>query len=1274
MKFFPLYCFFLLLPFYAISTNYYVSEKGNDNNNGKTPAQAWQSIDKVNASMNQLSAGDSVLFKRGESFYGQINLTADGANGNPLVFGAYGSGNLPVISGERVLTNWVQHSGNIWRTQAQDSVAYLYWGDKFMTLARFPNAGFLTMSNGDLTWLTSNEMSRPTNYWQGANVRMRTTKWTWEFQQVSASTDTRLDFVGKNKYTAKQDWGFFLDNKLTELDMPGEWYYNDKTGIIYFWAPANSNPNNKVAIASSARYGIYSPFERHDVVIENLDFKRQIVDAISFEDRDNERIYVQHCEFYDQGKTSVTLYGKDVKCNYSYFEGALGRGVKGHNIDVGEFNHNVMKNIGLHQGFGISGNQGMNGFHFTRSDYVDVSYNRIDTVGYTGISCYLAYSTVENNIVNGACLKLDDGGGIYCFGTQTHHTSISNNFVTYVPGNSDGVNKVKAAAHGIYLDKDVTYMNVHNNTVKQAKLSGIFINTHNKYNDIRENVLYGNEREQMVIAETGGINKTFENDFVDNVCYSLDADVNSVRLISLFGTEGNLADYTNNYFINPYSPFIAEVGNYTNKRRHLMEEWDERWPNVLYSNNESFFQFDGYNVDNVVGNSLVDNGTFDNDASGWLLSTGGNVGGAWLNNTKLDGGSYKLTMTSGSPSTARVRSMLNGPIQGGRFYQLKVSVSGDAYEVMKVIVQQGNVVLGEMTLPTTKGRRDYVRIFQAGNNGNNAEIRFESKWGTGKGFIIDNIELTEVAVSPVTPTDKAQLLENPTDTPKKFTLNGNFKTVDGTPLGTDITVQPFMSVIVISEDATVINQGADPVAIISANPDNGPAPLTVNFNGSPSFGNPGKIVGYEWDFGDGNVASGPIQSHIYTNVGQYVATLLVIDEDGRINQSNHVITVTQPGSTGSCGGPYDGWITSDVGNIQISGSACQNGPGGGFQIDASGKQINGKIDQFHYVYRPVSGDVNVVAKINSVEQAAAWSMSGLMMRENLSDNCRNAMVGMGAQERFMFQRRINIDDITVRNAAASGSISFPHWVKLERVGNTFSGYHSNNGKDWILINSESIEMPTNILLGMAASSFTNQTTISTSIDEVKVEGGASFPVELIDFGADFVGEELLLKWSTATESNNDFFTIEKSLDGVLFQQLENIPGVGTSNTIQQYNTFDREPAKGVSYYRLKQTDFDGSFQYLSTIRVTNDRFTKADLAVFPNPTTKNSRININLQGLEAEDIQRLYLIDPTGREVELIRPVAKTFQVNLPDMLPSGTYILVASHRDGLIQSPLVVF
>ncbi|MDX2249101.1 MAG: T9SS type A sorting domain-containing protein [Bacteroidia bacterium] len=110
----------------------------------------------------------------------------------------------------------------------------------------------------------------------------------------------------------------------------------------------------------------------------------------------------------------------------------------------------------------------------------------------------------------------------------------------------------------------------------------------------------------------------------------------------------------------------------------------------------------------------------------------------------------------------------------------------------------------------------------------------------------------------------------------------------------------------------------------------------------------------------------------------------------------------------------------------------------------------------------------------------------------------------------------------------------------------------------------------------------------------------SFPVELISFTANSTSTGVRLTWETASELNNDFFTLERARDEITFEAMAEIAGAGNSDAVISYEYTDKDELNGKVFYRLRQTDFDGKFSYSSIIEIVIDR-TPSGLHLFPNP-------------------------------------------------------------------------
>ena len=143
----------------------------------------------------------------------------------------------------------------------------------------------------------------------------------------------------------------------------------------------------------------------------------------------------------------------------------------------------------------------------------------------------------------------------------------------------------------------------------------------------------------------------------------------------------------------------------------------------------------------------------------------------------------------------------------------------------------------------------------------------------------------------------------------------------------------------------------------------------------------------------------------------------------------------------------------------------------------------------------------------------------------------------------------------------------------------------------------------------------------------------SFPVGLQYFKGEVENDVVVrLTWGTASETNNSHFDIERSIDGSLFEPLIRVPGAGTTMQDQSYSALDEKPLPGVSYYRLKQTDLDGTYSYQGVVEIYLDESleVKAHVRVFPNPASTQLMISIQLnEGMPAE----MSLLNATGQKV-----------------------------------------
>jgi hypothetical protein len=193
----------------------------------------------------------------------------------------------------------------------------------------------------------------------------------------------------------------------------------------------------------------------------------------------------------------------------------------------------------------------------------------------------------------------------------------------------------------------------------------------------------------------------------------------------------------------------------------------------------------------------------------------------------------------------------------------------------------------------------------------------------------------------------------------------------------------------------------------------------------------------------------------------------------------------------------------------------------------------------------------------------------------------------------------------------------------------------------------------------------NYKTPSVSVAGI-VAPGAPLPVELMAFGAKLQKGCVYVKWSTASEKDNEGFNVERSQDGKTFTSIAYQKGQGTTANKTSYDAIDNQPLVGTSYYRLKQTDFDGTVSYSPVATILNGAGSMS-VSVYPNPTQDVVTINLGQLSVEGAQVQ---VTDMMGRALG-VQQLGSAGELNLRDLKP-GTYLITISAGDQRFVSKVV--
>lgn len=174
------------------------------------------------------------------------------------------------------------------------------------------------------------------------------------------------------------------------------------------------------------------------------------------------------------------------------------------------------------------------------------------------------------------------------------------------------------------------------------------------------------------------------------------------------------------------------------------------------------------------------------------------------------------------------------------------------------------------------------------------------------------------------------------------------------------------------------------------------------------------------------------------------------------------------------------------------------------------------------------------------------------------------------------------------------------------------------------------------------------------------------PVEFLSFSAKRENEHVVIDWATGSELNNDYFTVERSADGDGWKPLVEVEGAGTTSEKQTYQVYDYDPHPTTSYYRIKQTDFDGTTSFSSVQKVTVASLNS--VTVYPNPSGSKFR----LRGMKNPDTSTIRVFNASGQQVVArLSVVSSEVWVDLVAN-PAGIYILQLPLGDAMHSVRLV--
>ena len=270
-------------------------------------------------------------------------------------------------------------------------------------------------------------------------------------------------------------------------------------------------------------------------------------------------------------------------------------------------------------------------------------------------------------------------------------------------------------------------------------------------------------------------------------------------------------------------------------------------------------------------------------------------------------------------------------------------------------------------------------------------------------------------------------------------------------------------------------------------------------------------------------------------------------------------------------------------------------------------------------------------------------------------------IAAGAWSYVSVTFNVSGDSSTIHvNGVAEPSISIDAGTSLAnneslQIGRVNAGLHMEGKMDEVRVSN--VSRTTDWVL----TEYNNQNTPSifyiVSAEMTAAGICTTLPIELLNFNATVTNlDRIKLKWKTASEINNDYFTIERSNDGFDWEEIIIICGAGNSSSLLSYSVIDNDPINGMSYYRLKQTDFNGQFEYSNIRSVKIEKLLSPKIEIYPNPTYNKITITGN-----SSELEQINIFNALGQEISSFTTITEAkeekFVLDLSN-LTNGMYYI----------------
>lgn len=507
------------------ASNYYIDSTGSDANNGTSTSTPWKTITKFNSSFSGLSVGDSVLFKRGQTFYGTLIISRSGSSGSPIIIGAYGTGAKPIITGFTTISAWTSIGSGIYESNNSsfsNNLNMVTFQDTLQPMGRWPklfsndNGGYLIIgSHSGNASITSSDIASALSY-VGGEIVQRKFQWIMDRARITAQTSTVVTYgqlvpenhTGGFDIDDPQDGhGFFFQNHVNACTILGEWAYDSTNKKIKMYFGGASTGSYSVKATTLDSLAVIS--SKSYITFDNIEFRGGNSKTIKIITSDH--IQINSCDIKFSGvegiyaSSSATNNIQIYNCNISYTNN---NAINANGASSMNIQNNTVNKTAVVPGAGLS----CNGQYVTMSFIGGkslIQYNTVKNSGFIGIHFVGDSVIVRRNLVDSFDIVKTDGGAIYAYGggASEYGRKIIGNIVLHGIGNRFGIESDARTytyggdCTGIYMDGYASETIIDSNTVAFCDYNGFQVGGIN--NTVRYNTSYHNLASQFDLLPNG---------------------------------------------------------------------------------------------------------------------------------------------------------------------------------------------------------------------------------------------------------------------------------------------------------------------------------------------------------------------------------------------------------------------------------------------------------------------------------------------------------------------------------------------------------------------------------------------------------------------------------------------------------------------------------------------------------------------------------------------------------------------------------------------------